>query len=143
MYESKQKQLRANGLKRVEIGCLAQRKCVLMCINLSLLFYCILKQNHDAIYAISIAPPLVLSFGDLSRGAKCIRHPLNRVLSCLDKHDRYTWYFTDPSLQITVARGHDKAPVFSAPVDQAIVCVSSLVLAREPFDARVFRNLHR
>lgn len=33
MYESKQKQLRANGLKRVESGYLAQRKCVRACVR--------------------------------------------------------------------------------------------------------------
>lgn len=58
----------------------------------------------------------------------------------LDEHDRHARNLADAAPQVAVARGHDVAAVLLHALADAIIGVSALVCAGQPFDAGV---LHR
>ncbi len=69
-----------------------------------------------------------------------LSHPLNGVLVRHDIHDRHSGYLPDSSLEILVAGGHYVASMLLDPLDYAVIGVGALVVAFEPFEARVLRD---
>lgn len=46
--------------------------------------------------------------------AEGLWHSLNAILVAVDVHNGHSWYFSNLSLQVTIAGGHNVAPVLLA-----------------------------
>ena len=50
----------------------------------------------------------------------------------------YDAYLSDLSLEVFITRGDNVTPVLLASLEQAIICIVTLVCARETLETRVF-----
>lgn len=79
---------------------------------------------------------------ELTGSTKCVRHPLNRVLVRLNKHDRDSRDLSNSALQISITRCNNVATVLLHPIANAVVGVRSFVKALQSFHTRISGDLH-
>lgn len=74
------------------------------------------------------------------RSPKCLWHALHRILMAADVHARYAWNFSYAPSQFLIARRHDEASPLLGHLDQTIICVASLAVARDALKPRILRQ---
>ena len=74
------------------------------------------------------------------RSPKCLWHALHRILVAADVHARYAWDFSYTPSQFLIARRHNEASPLLCHLDQTIICVASLAVARDALKPRILRQ---
>lgn len=74
------------------------------------------------------------------RSPKCLWHALHRILMAADVHARYAWNFSYAPSQFLIARRHNEASPLLGHLDQTIICVASLAVARDALKPRILRQ---
>ena len=54
-----------------------------------------------------------------------------------DVHNGYTWDLADSSLEVFIIGRNYIAPVLLDPINQAVICIGTLMRAMKPLEARV------
>ena len=76
----------------------------------------------------------------LGKGRGGLWQPLDDILMISDMQNWDARYFTQSTLQIPVICGHNVTAVTAYAVNNTIISVGALVVTRQSFDGRVFRD---